>query len=157
MKNKTLQSIVEEYFEAEGLKECFYVSDRITGNRVEVFLDSDDGISFAICRKVSRVIEAILDETKEYGEAYTLEVSSAGVGTPLVMPRQYIKNIGRGIEVKHDDTKTVGELKSADQEKITVQYEETIKEGKKKRIEIILKELAYIDIASAKIKISFKK
>lgn len=157
MKNKSLQEIVESYFDEHGLSDCFYVSERITGNRIEVFLDSDEGISFEICRKVSRAIEAILDESQEYGEAYTLEVSSAGVGSPLIMPRQYKKNIGRDIEVKHDDTKTVGELKSADDTKISVQYEVMIKEGKKKRVEIKLDEIAYSNISSAKIKISFKK
>lgn len=154
--NSTLRQIVEGFFEAEGLEDCFWISERITGNKIEIFIDSDNGIDFTICRRVSRSVEAVLDETQEYGEKYTLEVSSPGVGSPLVMPRQYIKNVGRNIEVKANEERVKGKLESADDNGIVIVYEETIKEGKKKKKITKQKELAYSDIDDAKIKISFK-
>jgi ribosome maturation factor RimP len=157
MESNTLKEIVEGFFVSEGLTDCFWVSERIAGNKIEIFIDSDDGVSFDLCRKVSRVIEAVIDESKEFGEKYTLDVSSSGVGSPLIMPRQYIKNIGRQIEVNHNDTKTKGVLKTANEDRIEVEYEETFKEGKKKRKVTVVKEIDYSDIDKARIKISFKK
>ncbi len=156
MKSNSLKEIVEGFFEEEGYTDCFYVSDRISGNKIEIFIDSDEGISFSICKRVSRAVEAVLDESLEFGEKYTLDISSPGVGTPLSMPRQYIKNIGRNIEVSYDEGKVKGLLKSANDNEIVVEYEETIKEGKKKKKHIIEKEISFDRIDKAKIKISFK-
>jgi ribosome maturation factor RimP len=156
LRSSDIRSLVENYFEEENLQDCFYVSDRVTGNKIEVFIDSDTGISFLLCRKVSRVIEAVIDETQEFGEKYTLDVSSPGVGSPLTSVRQYKKNVGRNIKVKHNDQKTEGKLVAATEEGITVFYIEVVKEGKKKKKLEINKEIMYSDIREASIKISFK-
>ena len=92
-------------------------------------------------------------------EKYTIDVSSAGVGTPLKSMRQYKKNIGRTINVKvKDDHKHVeGELTKVDEEVITVTYQEKVKiEGRKKK-ELVTynKEIRYQDIEKTVVKISF--
>ena len=84
-----------------------------------------------------------------------MEVSSPGVGTALKMPRQYINNIGRTIEVTTKDDQFKGKLTHADAEKITVSYEEKVKEGKKNVKVEIEKSVMYTDIIEAKIKIVF--
>ena len=90
------------------------------------------------------------------GEKYTLEVSSAGVGKPLKFARQYVKNIGRTIEVKKfDGDKIKGELSQANEDEIGVVFDETIKEGKKKKkvkTEVVI---PMNEIKEAKIKVSF--
>ena len=136
--------------------DCFLVDLKVNNTRVEIFLDSDESVTFEKCRKISRMIEAVLDEKQWLGEKYTLEVSSAGVGKPLKLTRQYLKNIGRTLEIKKiDGEKVKGELIQADEEKVTIKFEEKIKEGKKKKkIETVL-EIKHIDIKESKIKVSF--
>lgn len=155
MENTDIQQIVEKYFEESGWIECYYVNCKISGKKVEVFIDRDGGISFDYCQKVSRYLESIFDEELPFGEDYTLDVSSPGVGSPLKLPRQYINNIGRTIEVITDSEKFKGILTEADDVKIKVTYEEKIKEGKKNIKMQIEKSVMYTEILEAKIKIVF--
>jgi len=66
-----------------------------SSNDINVLLDSDAGLTLSDCRSISRAIESSLDREDE---DFSLTVSSAGVGEPLVL-RQYKKNIGRKVRV----------------------------------------------------------
>ena len=66
-----------------------------SSNDINVLLDSDSGLTLANCRTVSRAIESNLDREEE---DFSLTVSSAGIGEPLVL-RQYKKNVGRKVQV----------------------------------------------------------
>jgi ribosome maturation factor RimP len=153
---KQLQQIVEQYFSENAINDCFWVDAKVLGKKIEVFIDKDGGISYDMCHKVSRHIEAILDAGLQFGPSYTLDVSSPGIGTPLKLPRQYVNNIGRQIEVKYEQKKKVkGLLKDANDGFCVVTEETTVKEGNKKRKVNIDHEIKYVDIIEAKIKISF--
>lgn len=160
MIEKKFEKLIDQAINELEYEDCFLVDLKVSNNKVQIFLDSDDSITFLKCRKVSRFIEAVIDEEQWLGEKYTLDVSSAGVGKPLKMTRQYLKNIGRDIEVKlygEDKEKVLGELVSASDESISVYYEEVVKEGKKKKKLEITREIPRDEIKEAKIKISFKK
>ena len=58
------------------------------------------GLPLKDCMKVSRAIEHNLDREEE---DFSLEVASAGATSPLVLPRQYTKNIGRKLKVKPEE------------------------------------------------------
>jgi ribosome maturation factor RimP len=136
--------------------DTFVVDVKIKNNLIEVFLDSDENVSFLKCQKLSRWLEAIFDENKAFGESYTLEVSSAGVGSPLKMLRQYPKNIGRIIDIKYGDGKSSkGTLKNVVGNLISVEYETKVKEGKKNKKIIVIDEIKFEDIIDSRIKISF--
>ena len=66
-----------------------------SSNDINVLLDSDAGLTLSDCRSISRAIESSLDREDE---DFSLTVSSAGVGEPLVL-RQYKKNVGRKVRV----------------------------------------------------------
>ena len=66
-----------------------------SSNDINVLLDSDSGLTLSDCRSISRAIESSLDREDE---DFSLTVSSAGVGEPLVL-RQYKKNVGRKVRV----------------------------------------------------------
>jgi ribosome maturation factor RimP len=160
MIEKKFEKLIDQAIKELEYDDCFLVDLRVNNNKVEIFLDSDDSITFLKCRKVSRFIEAVIDEEQWLGIKYTLDVSSAGVGKPLIMTRQYLKNIGRDIEVKihgEEKEKVLGELVAASEESISVYYEEIVKEGKKKKTLEITREIPREEIREAKIKISFKK
>ena len=160
MIEKKLEKLIDQALKELEYDDCFLVDLKVNNNKVEVFLDSDDSITFLKYRKVSRFLEEVIDEEEWLGIKYTLDVSSAGVTKPLKMTRQYVKNIGRDIEVKllgEEKEKVLGELVTASDESISVYYEEVIKEGKKKRKLEITREIPRSEIKEAKIKISFKK
>ena len=156
MLNLELEKLISEGLSELEYKDCYLVDLRIRNNKIEIFLDSDEGISFLKCQKLSRWLEAIFDEKKTFGEKYILEVSSSGVGSPLKMLKQYPKNIGRTIDIKNRPEKhTRGILKKVEENLIFVEFEVKVKEGKKNKKVIMTEEIKFVDIIESKIKISF--
>jgi ribosome maturation factor RimP len=151
-----IAEITKSFFQEQGWSDCFLIEVKQKDKSLEVFADCDGGITLEKCHKISRAIEAYLDESKVLGESYVLDVSSPGVGTPLKMPRQYKKNIGRKIEVKTAEEKVEGELKEVSDEGIVVFFVEKRKEGKKNIKVDIEKSIRFEEIETAKIKVSFK-
>lgn len=82
---------------------AFFVDLEIHGSqknpKIIVYADTMNGITIAECEKISREVQAYLDDT--YGDSlnYQLEVSSPGIGRGLVFDWQYRKNIGREVRV----------------------------------------------------------
>jgi ribosome maturation factor RimP len=71
-----------------------------------------------------------------------------------MLPRQYVKNVGRELVVtKNDEQKVKGKLLSADQNEITL---EPLPDKKKKESISEPVIIAYSDIDQAKIILSFK-
>lgn len=98
----------------------FLVDLKITTNsRIFVDIDGDNGVTIDDCVNLSRAIEGSLDREKE---DFELNVSSAGLDSPLKLARQYKKNIGQTLAVVPMDGEYVeGELLSADDESFTIQ------------------------------------
>ncbi len=121
-----------------------------------VILDADSGVDLVACKKMSRFLEKHIDEG-EWLTNYEIEVSSPGLSRPLQVPRQYVKNIGRELEIVDEElVKTIGKLVEANEESATIEFEEVRKEGKKKIKEMIRKTYAYANIKRALIQVSFK-
>ncbi len=150
-----IKTLVEQYFAESGKTDCFFVDAKIAGKKIEVFLDKDGGISFDVCHRVSRILEEVFDSKLSFGESYTLDVSSPGVGSPLKLPRQFKNNIGRAIEIKLLESKLKGNLIDANEERCIVEEETIVKEGNKKKTVMVAHELPYENIIEAKIKINF--
>lgn len=111
--------------------EVFLVEVKVlSGNNIRVFLDADHGITIDKCTKVNRALYRHIEEAGMFpGGDFSLEVSSPGVDEPLKLHRQYIKNIGRKVEVTMtDDTKKEGKLVAVSEEDITLQEGGTKKE-----------------------------
>ena len=77
-----ITKIAKERFESEDLQDCFLLAIEQNGKKLEVYVDTDEGIKFWQCQKLSRAIEEHLDESGVLGEDYTLEVSSPGIDSP---------------------------------------------------------------------------
>ena len=69
----------------------FSAADDIT-----VILDGDNGVSVQDCLDASRAIEFNMDREEH---DFSLQVMSAGLSEPLLLPRQYRKNIGRDFDI----------------------------------------------------------
>lgn len=108
-----LEKLVNEILADEP--EYFLVSLRIKPtNNVKVFIDGDQGLAIEKCVRFNRKLYKLIEESAMYPEGeFSLELSSPGVDEPLKMHRQYVKNIGRDVEISfHDDTKKEGKLLS---------------------------------------------
>lgn len=113
-------------------KNLYLVDVRISmGRKIEVFADSDAGITIDECAAISRFLEKHLDGSGIVPDNYILEASSPGMGNPLRVPRQYKKRIGRVLEIdKNDGSHIEAKLLSANDDAITLQ--EILPEVKKK-------------------------
>ena len=151
---RQIESIVNEYLEGT---EKFLVSVHVRpGNRVQVLLDGEQGIHVADCALLSKHIESFFDRD---AEDFELEVSSVGVGSPLVMKRQYHINVGRNIMVLgHDLRKTRGKLVEVLDDGIRIEKEKKGKKPKKgEPAEDPFVVFAFGDIREARIQVSFSK
>lgn len=91
---------------------------------LEVYVDTDEGITIDTVSDISREISETLDEQDLILGAYRLDVSSPDLSRPIHIPRQYRKNIGRLLAVTYRQEEgvktTEGTLESADEERIVL-------------------------------------
>jgi len=148
---KRLESIVNQYFENS---DKFLVEVNIRpGNRVQILIDSDQGVQIADCALLTRHIEANFDRE---AEDYALEVSSVGVGSPLKLIRQYPKNIGRKVLVMdHDLKKTAGKLVEVLEEGIRIEPETASGNQKAKAEAGAVIFFPFSEIKEARVQVSF--
>jgi len=127
-----------------------------SSNAILVEIDSAEGVKISDCVAISRHIEGNLDREEV---DFELSVSSAGVGRPFKILKQYEKNIGKEVEVLLvDGQKLKGELQKADKDGIVLKTSRKDRvEGKKKK-EIIIehKNIPMDGIKETKVIISFK-
>ena len=123
-------------------------------NKITVVLDGDNGVTVQDCMKISRAIEHNLDrEEIDFG----LEVASAGAAAPIVLPRQYRKNIGRKLAVRTEDDTYEGNLTAISEKGITLEWKarEPKPIGKGKVTVQKVKEIGFTDIKEAKVMLKF--
>lgn len=131
-KEKVNQLVQDALLERPSL---FLIDLKITDdNKISVTLDGDSGVNLQDCIDVSRVLEHNLDREEV---DFALEVASAGATSPLKLPRQYKKNIGRKVKVvKVSDEVIEANLVDADENAVTLEWKarEPKKIGKEKKL-----------------------
>ncbi|MBC7866022.1 MAG: ribosome maturation factor [Gloeobacteraceae cyanobacterium ES-bin-316] len=122
-------------------------------NNIKIYLDADQGLGIERCIKINRALYKIMEEMGFFPEGdFSLEVSSPGIGEPLKQHRQYIKNIGRDVEIiVEEDVKITGILKEVTEENIIVETTE----GKGKKLVVKNEEIALTNIKQTKVLIKF--
>lgn len=86
-------------------KECFelidveFVKEGSTWY-LRAYIDKEGGITINDCETVSRALNVKLDEADFIEESYILEVSSPGLGRPLKKEKDYIRSMGKEVEVR---------------------------------------------------------
>jgi len=133
--------------------ENFLVEVKIRpGNNIKIFVDADHGISIDKLAQYNRSLYRQIEESGLFpNNDFSMEISSPGLDEPLKLRRQYLKNIGRYVEIiLKSGIKKEGKLISADKE-IVIEEEK----GSKKKKEVILHSLSYDDIKTTKIQIKW--
>lgn len=122
--------------------------------KIIVTLDGDNGVTLQDCIDISRVVENGLDREEQ---DFSLEVASAGATSPLRMPRQFKKNIGRKLKVTTATEKIEANITDTTDEFIVLEW--TVREPKQvgKGKETVQKraEIKYEDIKEAIVIITF--
>ncbi|MEW5923821.1 MAG: ribosome maturation factor RimP [Candidatus Zixiibacteriota bacterium] len=115
--------VTEEGFELVDLKLARYKRS----SRLQLYVDSDHGVSIDDCARISRAIEPVLDNSNVFTYSYTIEVSSPGLDRPLTTARDFKRRIGEKVMVYFNDpglTPQEGQLVSADDSQIELQKDE---------------------------------
>ncbi len=126
---KHIKQLVEEQLKDT---DRFLVALKVSGNNdIQVFIDADSAVTIDHCVALSRHIEGSLDRD---AEDFELKVMSAGADRPFSMLRQYIKHIGKKVDVLTNDEKKIrGVLLEANDKMIKLQEEKTVTRGKSKK------------------------
>jgi ribosome maturation factor RimP len=122
-------------------------------NNISVYVDGDQGVTIDKCVKLNRALyKQIVEEGVCPDGEFALEVSSPGVDEPLLLERQYTKNIGRVVEVTDNEGKLIeGKLLGVTAEGIEIEEEK----GKGKKKEVIKHQIPFLSIKSTVVKIIF--
>ena len=92
---------------------------------LRVYIDKEGGITVNDCELVARRMNDILDAEDYISESYVFEVSSPGLGRPLKKEKDYIRTLGKEVEVKtyraiDGEKEFVGYLKAYTDQEITL-------------------------------------
>lgn len=128
-----MTQVVEEALAGSPL---FLVELKISrDNVVDVAIDSMEGVTIDDCVRVN---DAVLDAFDRDVEDFELTVGSYSISDPLLVKRQYDKNMGGEVEVLTGDGKKLrGTLTAATDDTFTVTIEEKVKVEGKKRPQLV--------------------
>ena len=153
MDKKKVQDLLEE---ALAENQALYLIDLsfLPGNKINIIIDGDTGVSLSECIRISRSIDSNFDREEE---DFSLEVTSPDIAEPLKVKRQYVKNLNRILSVKLNDEKVEGTLSEVNKDNIVLSWKarEPKPIGKGKVTVEKTATIAYEDIIEAKVKIIF--
>ena len=121
-----LEPIVEELgFE---LVDVEYVKEGGTWY-LRAYIDKPGGIAVDDCEAVSRIFSDKLDELDFIEDAYIMEVSSPGLGRPLKKEKDYVRSMGKEVEIRtyrpiNKEKEFYGILSAYDESSVTITTEE---------------------------------
>jgi ribosome maturation factor RimP len=160
---KGTENSIAEWLEPRLEHENLYLVDVkvLPGFKVQVFVDGDENITINQCATISRQLEAYLDEGDLVPENYTLEVSSPGMTSPLLLPRQYKKRMGRVLDITtNSGEKIIGVLKEIYEDGILLEDDPPVlsKTAAKKAKPVELKQykVLFSNIKNAIVQFKFK-
>jgi len=153
MLKEKVTNLLNDALEEDG--SLFLIDFSISAdNRINVIIDGDNGVTVQDCIKISRAIEHNLDREEE---DFSLEVASAGAAAPMVLPRQYQKNVGRKLKVRTENETFEGNLTNASENGIILEWKarEPKPIGKGKVTVQKKQEIDFSDIKEAKVILKF--
>lgn len=92
---------------------------------LRAYIDKEGGITVNDCEAVARRMNDLLDEKDFIKESYIFEVSSPGLGRPLKKEKDYIRSMGKDVEIRtyraiNRRKEFYGELKAYTEETVTI-------------------------------------
>jgi ribosome maturation factor RimP len=154
MFKKTVEDLLQTALDER--QDLFLIDFSLSSDHaIKIVIDGDNGVLVEDCMFISRAIEHNIDREEH---DFSLEVLSSGAATPLVLPRQYKKHVGRGLEVKTvDGEKIEGELVNVSDEGVVLKWKTREPKPVGKGKVTVTKEanVAFDNIKEAIVKIKF--
>lgn len=96
---------------------------------LRAYIDKEGGITVNDCEDVAREMNVLLDEEDFIPDAYVFEVSSPGLGRPLKKEKDYIRNMGKELEIRtykaiNRCKEFYGLLRAYDKDTVTIETED---------------------------------
>ena len=92
---------------------------------LRAYIDKEGGVTVDDCEIISRRLGEWLDEKDFIADSYILEVSSPGLGRPLKKEKDFIRSMGKDVDIKlykplNKQKDYSGTLKAFDKETVTI-------------------------------------
>lgn len=96
---------------------------------LRAYIDKEGGITVNDCEAVARWMNDLLDEEDYIEESYVFEVSSPGLGRPLKKEKDYIRSMGKDVEIRtyravNRQKEFIGALKAYTDDTVTIETED---------------------------------
>ena len=96
---------------------------------LRAYNDKEGGITVNDCEAVAREMNEILDREDFVEDSYVFEVSSPGLGRPLKKEKDYIRSMGKEVEIRtyraiNREKEFYGILSAYDENTVTIKTED---------------------------------
>lgn len=96
---------------------------------LRAYIDKEGGITVNDCADVAREMNEILDREDYIDDSYIFEVSSPGLGRPLKKEKDYVRSMGKELEIRtyramNKQKEFYGILTSYDEKTVTIETED---------------------------------
>ena len=152
--NKILENLITDYFEKNP---SFFLvdSNMNSSNKISIIIDGDQGVKISDCVSLGKYLRNNL--VKELHD-FSFEVSSAGLTSPLIYPRQFIKNLNRKLNIQSiNGEEFTGNLSEVNNDNVKIEWfsREPKPLGKGKISVLNNKSLLFNEIKEAKLIVEF--
>ena len=96
---------------------------------LRAYIDKEGGITVNDCEAVAREMNEILDREDFVEDSYVFEVRSPGLGRPLKKEKDYIRSMGKEVEIRtyraiNREKEFYGILSAYDENTVTIKTED---------------------------------
>jgi ribosome maturation factor RimP len=96
---------------------------------LRAYIDKEGGITVDDCEVVAREMNDLLDAEDYIEDSYVFEVSSPGLGRPLKKEKDYVRSMGKEVEIRtyravNGTKEFVGTLAAYDDKGVTIELPE---------------------------------
>lgn len=96
---------------------------------LRAYIDKEGGIAVDDCEVISRALSDWLDKEDFIDDSYILEVSSPGLGRPLKKERDFVRSMGKDVDVRlyrqlNKQKEFTGALSAYDENTVTLTMED---------------------------------
>ena len=152
--NKILENLIADYFEKNP---SFFLvdSNMNSSNKISIIIDGDQGVKISDCVSLGKYLRNNLVEELH---DFSFEVSSAGLTSPLIYPRQFIKNLNRKLNIQSiNGEEFTGNLSEVNNDNVKIEWfsREPKPLGKGKISVLNNKSLLFNEIKEAKLIVEF--
>ena len=116
---KNINEIVEEYL--VNRSNLFLVDIVIdSSSKINIIIDGDNGVKISDCVNLGKYLKNNLEDEID---DFSFEVSSAGMTSPLISHRQFLKNLNRKLNILSvNGEEFIGNLSEVNEDNVKIEW-----------------------------------